>query len=79
MAKIKTNANRDAKLAPDMHLAVVNAGREGYRRAGMAHAKGRVAHPPGTFTAAQIAQLQNDPKIVVMQTDPPEQDPPGAE
>lgn len=37
----------------------------GFRRAGMAHSKEPVTHPDGTFTAAQIKQLQAEPRLIV--------------
>jgi hypothetical protein len=38
---------------------------KGFRRAGMAHSNESVAHPDGTFTAAQIKQLQAEPRLTV--------------
>jgi hypothetical protein len=37
----------------------------GFRRAGMAHSAGPVTHPDGTFSDAQLAQLQAEPRLVV--------------
>lgn len=38
---------------------------KGFRRAGMAHSNESVTHPDGTFTAAQIKQLQAEPRLSV--------------
>ncbi len=38
---------------------------KGFRRAGMAHSNESVTHPDGTFTAAQIKQLQAEPRLTV--------------
>ncbi|MGO2354641.1 MAG: HI1506-related protein [Marinomonas foliarum] len=38
---------------------------KGFRRAGMAHSNESVSHPDGTFTAAQIKQLQAEPRLTV--------------
>lgn len=38
---------------------------KGFRRAGMAHSNESVTHPDGTFTDAQIKQLQAEPRLTV--------------
>ena len=38
----------------------------GFRRAGVHHPSGPVNHEPGTFDDKQIAQLRDDPNLVVV-------------
>ena len=47
----------------------ISARRDGYRRAGIAHTRAPVDHPPGTFTAAQLAALKADPNLTVEQVE----------
>jgi len=49
----------------DKVVRVQHAMRDGYRRAGVAHKKGRVDHPAGTFTQDQIDAMQADPAMNV--------------
>ncbi|WP_034832849.1 HI1506-related protein [Endozoicomonas numazuensis] len=46
-------------------LFITNKAREGYRRAGMAFAKGDNAVSANLFTEDQLAALQADPRLVV--------------
>lgn len=47
----------------------ISARRDGFRRAGMSHAKGPVDHPAGTFTPAQLAALKTEPQLHVEEID----------
>lgn len=56
-------------------VRVVNrGGRDGYRRAGIKHPKGRVDHPHDTFDAEQLEALANDHKLEVQVVDAPKGD-----
>lgn len=44
---------------------IIKSSINGFRRAGMAHSKESATHPDGTFTPAQIKQLQAEPRLTV--------------
>lgn len=46
-------------------LIIKNAAHDGYRRAGIALARGDNRHPLENFTEEQITALENDPNLVV--------------
>lgn len=54
-----------------MSIIRITSQQDGYRRAGTAHSVKAVEHPPGTFTAEQLAQLQADPRLSVQVIDSP--------
>lgn len=41
----------------------------GFRRAGVRHPAAPVVHPPGTFTVAQVRQLENERELTVVLLD----------
>ena len=69
MAKPKTKER--STVTPDDYVEVTNTAHDGYRRAGMKHAKGAVVHAPGTFDARQLAALDADPRIFIAKAEPP--------
>ncbi|KJZ06126.1 hypothetical protein TW85_25130 [Marinomonas sp. S3726] len=44
---------------------IIKSSVNGFRRAGMAHPSELVTHPDGTFTKAQLKQLENEPRLSV--------------
>lgn len=46
---------------------VITSTVDGFRRGGMAHPKGTVEHPDGTFTDEQLRQLHNEPRLAVIE------------
>ncbi len=46
---------------------VITSTVDGFRRAGLAHPKGAVEHPDGTFTDEQLRQLHNEPRLAVIE------------
>lgn len=48
---------------------IIKSSIEGFRRAGMAHSKTPIEHADGTFTPAQIKQLEAEPRISVTITE----------
>lgn len=52
------------------HLRIT-ARRDGFRRAGMAHAASPVTHAIRTFTAEQLAALKAEPMLVVEEVEAP--------
>ena len=57
------------------HIRVRNYAHEGYRRGGVAHAKGETVHAPDAFSDAQVAQMQADKNLAVQFVDPPKAEP----
>ena len=57
---------------PGQLVRIVNrGGKEGYRRAGVAHPKSAVDHAHDAFTPAQLEALAADPKLDVRVVDAP--------
>jgi hypothetical protein len=75
LAKSKTKEQADAAAGIDPakdHISVRSTAAKGHLRAGMRHANVAKVHPPGTFDAAQLQQLADDPRIIVAKADAPE-------
>lgn len=54
----------------------ITARRDGFRRAGIDHPATPVDHPLTRFSKAQIAQLKNEPALVVVEVEIDEPDAP---
>lgn len=45
----------------------ITSSKDGFRRAGLAHPKGTVEYPDDRFTEEQLAQLHDEPLLVVIE------------
>lgn len=58
-----------------MAIIVISAASSNYRRGGVALEQGRNEFPADTFTGEQLQQLLDDPRLTVMQAEPPAENP----
>ena len=50
-------------------MIIITCKQPGFRRCGVAHPAGPTDYPDGTFTPEQIAILQDDPMLVVIEAE----------